>query len=72
MSILYTRVYDKGVNICNICKTQIYIQTLIDVQSSNWRPILKYLAVFHFIKSTSKYVTLTYASNDITTVRTWF
>ena len=35
-----------------ICKTQIDVQSLIDVQSSNWRPILKYMAVFHFLKST--------------------
>ena len=30
-----------------VCKTQI------DVQSSNRRPILKYMAVFYFLKSTS-------------------
>ena len=43
-----------------ICKTQIDVQPLIDVQSSNWRPILKYMAVFHFLKSTSNYVTDVY------------
>jgi hypothetical protein len=33
---------------------------VIDVQSSNRRPILKYMAVFHFLKSTSNYVTDVY------------
>jgi hypothetical protein len=37
-----------------ICKTQI------DVQSSNRHPILKYMAVFHFLKSTFNYVTDVY------------
>ena len=36
-----------------ICKTQIDVQSLIDVQSSNRRPILKYMAIFHFLKLTS-------------------
>ena len=40
-----------------ICKTQIHIQSLIDVYSSNRRPILKYMAVFHFLKSMSNDVT---------------
>ena len=39
------------------CKTQTDVQSLIDVQSSNRRPILKYMAVFHFLKSTSNDVT---------------
>jgi hypothetical protein len=43
-----------------ICKTQIDVQSLIDVQSSNRRPILKDMAVFHFLKSTSNYVTDVY------------
>jgi len=43
-----------------ICKTQIDVQPLIDVQSSNRRPILKCMAVFHFLKSTSNYVTDVY------------
>ena len=30
----------------SVCKTQIDVQSLIDVQSSNRRPILKYMAVF--------------------------
>ena len=39
----------------------IYIcQTQIDVQYSNRRPILKYMAVFYFLKSTS---------NDVTPIR---
>ena len=33
-----------------ICKTQIDVQSLIDVQISNWRPILKYMVVFHFLQ----------------------
>jgi hypothetical protein len=41
-----------------ICKTQIHVQSLIDVYSSNRRPILKYMAVFHFLKSRSNDVTL--------------
>jgi hypothetical protein len=41
-------------------KTQIDVQSLIDVQSSNRRPILKYMAVFRFLKSTSNYVTDVY------------
>ena len=32
--------------ICSVCKTQIDVQSLIDVQSSNRRSILKYMAVF--------------------------
>jgi hypothetical protein len=40
-----------------ICKTQIDVQSLIDVQFSNRRTILKYMAVFHFHKSTSSDVT---------------
>jgi hypothetical protein len=44
----------------HICKTQIDVQSLIDVQSSNQCPILKYMAVFHFLKSTSNYVTDVY------------
>jgi hypothetical protein len=35
-------------------------ETQIDVQSSNRRPILKYMAVFHFLKSTSYDVTDVY------------
>ena len=35
-----------------ICKTQIGVQSLIEVQSSNRRPILKPVAVFHFLKLT--------------------
>jgi hypothetical protein len=44
-------------------KTFIYVRlrstskSLIDVQSSNRGPILKYMAVFHFLKSTSTDVT---------------
>jgi hypothetical protein len=40
-----------------ICKTQIDVQPLIDVQSSNRCPILKYIAVFHFLILTYNYVT---------------
>jgi hypothetical protein len=43
-----------------ICKIQIDVQSLIDVQSSNRRPILKYMAVFHFLKSKSNDVTDVY------------
>ena len=43
-----------------IFKTQIDVQPLIDVQSSNRRPILKYMAVCHFLKSTSNDVTDVY------------
>jgi hypothetical protein len=43
-----------------ICKIQTDVQSLIDVQSSNRRPILKYVAVFHFLKSTSNDVTDVY------------
>ena len=43
-----------------ICKTQIDVQPLIDVQSSNRRPILKYMIVFHFLKSTPTDVTDVY------------
>ena len=35
-----------------ICKTQINVQSLIDVQSSNRRPIRKPVAIFHFLKLT--------------------
>ena len=46
LHILYRFFWSKY--ICTyICKTQI------DVQSSNRCPILKYMAVFHFLKSTS-------------------
>jgi hypothetical protein len=48
-----------------ICKTQIDVQSLIDVQSSNRRPILKYMAVFHFLKST-------YTLIDVTSVKECF
>ena len=34
-----------------IYKIRIDVQSLIDVQSSNRHPILKYMAVFHFLKS---------------------
>ena len=44
----------------DICKTQTDIQSLIDVQSSNRCPILKYMADFHFLKSTSNDVTDVY------------
>ena len=43
-----------------ICRTQIDVQSLIDVQSSNRHPILKYMDVFHFLKSTSNDVTDVY------------
>ena len=52
MPIIYIYIY--------ICKTQIDVQSLIDVQSSNRRPILKYVTVFHFLKSTSNDVTDVY------------
>jgi hypothetical protein len=39
---------------------------------SNRHPIPKYMAIFHFLKSTSNYVTDVYTSNDVTLVRTWF
>jgi hypothetical protein len=48
---------------CNdiyIYQTQIDVQSLIDIQSSNRRPILKYMAVFYFLKSTSNYITDVY------------
>ena len=51
-----------------ICKTQIDVQCLIDVQSSNWRPILKYMTVSHIRKSTFNDA-LTDASNDVTSVK---
>jgi hypothetical protein len=54
-----------------VCKTQIDIQSLIDVQSSNWRPILKYMAFFTF-SNRRPITSLTYTSNDVTPVRTWF
>jgi len=43
-----------------ICKIQIDVHSLIDVQFSNCRPILKYIAVCHFLKSTSNDVTDVY------------
>jgi hypothetical protein len=51
-----------------ICKTQIDVQSLIDVQSSNRRPILKYMAVFHFLNRRPM-TSLTNTSNDVTPVR---
>ena len=51
-----------------MCKTQIDVQPLIDVQSSNWPPILKFMAVFTF-SNRRPMTSLTYASNDVTPVR---
>jgi hypothetical protein len=69
MHVLNTNIsqYTFCIYIC-ICKTQIDVQSLIDVQSSNQRPILKSIAVSHFLKSMS----LTYASNDVIPVRSGF
>ena len=67
----YISLPDKYIYIY-ICKTQIDVQSLINVQSSNRGPILKYMVVFHFLKSTFNYVTDVYTSNDVTPVRTWF
>ena len=64
-SELVAKVPGRSTHGVYICKTQI------DVQSSNRRPLLKYMAVFHFLKLTSN-SSLTYTSNDVTPVRTWF
>ena len=48
-----------------ICKTQIDVQSLIDVQFSNIWP-------FFTFSNQCPITSLTYTSNDITPVRTWF
>jgi len=50
-------ITQQNVLVIYIYKTQIDVQSLIDVQSSNRRPILKSMAVSYFLKSTSKDVT---------------
>jgi hypothetical protein len=59
--IIFLKSYH-NIRMCHryICKTQIDDQSQIDVQSSNRRPILKYMAVFHFLISTSNDVTAVY------------
>ena len=71
--ILYTKGVEKGwtpflsflsPNLY-ICKTQIDVQPLIDVQFSNIWP-------FFTFSNQRPITSLTYTSNDVTPVRTWF
>jgi hypothetical protein len=57
----FLTVIEKSMGSCHLYWSMLIdLVYLIDVQSSNRRPILKYMVVFHFLKSTFNYVTDVY------------